>query len=859
MDERVHDELNENFTQTSHRRHGPARASTEFLAWFEQNGGRATHVDLASFEDFGRGVRASDTVLEGQEVLRVPLNSVICAKTVQHASKGGARLASSFSTKTDKVVAAFLLLEKAKGEDSLWASYLRVLPEFVPSAWLAPPEILKELHDEHLEGRLRNFRRILDAEHSQLVKTLALALKEDNVPAEAHTDALSLNAFYWATAIVDSRAITISGQKYLVPFVDMFNYKAHMRPRQHANGDFFEAHHKLERNDFVVFADRNVQAGQQVFMDYGDNPSEVYLTYHGFVPDHNPFDCAIVAASLPASLEAGEAGEQRSRLLNTLRIGTTVRECLRWNTVDRTWAQSKLAILDRVAQLSDEDVAACVKDLDAASGQNEISQIARKCLAGTQERRSTLVDHVKAAQPSYPLEEDIAKLSAAIEADDTFAALILSHRVAQRTALSHLLGFLENKVMPPHPIVPSLEEAAASLKDYGLPPADYLANEPPLETQVARLNSWVKEQAFPVVKVEAATVPHLRVGTIVTEDLAAEDPYLIIPKDLVMDVRTATESKVYPFIFHLCENLGIPDPFHELMIFLMFEYFVEGPRSVWWPYLSLLPRPDEFMAPSFFSEEDLAILEGHQTQSEAIKNRDQVRARFGRVKPFLESEGVLSFLPASVFTVENYFWAHAILDSRGIWWQGQRHLVPLLDMVNCKAGGARPHETFVNTTLASAVTRAPQMYKAGDQLFEDYGQPNHIYFLYHGFSLENNAYDCFRVTIDLNERQRKALANFEFGGNMRRVRAEKHPFCVHAPLRGAANQGLTAALGTSSASLSPVTDQIKEALSAMPTTLEEDERKLAEASTHGLSDRAQSALLFIIREKRLLHALLEDA
>lgn len=34
----------------------------------------------------------------------------------------------------------------------------------------------------------------------------------------------------------------------------------------------------------------------------------------------------------------------------------------------------------------------------------------------------------------------------------------------------------------------------------------------------------------------------------------------------------------------------------------------------------------------------------------------------------------------------------------------------------------------------------------GGQLVENYGQPNHIYFLYHGFVLEDNRQDCLQVS-----------------------------------------------------------------------------------------------------------------
>lgn len=35
----------------------------------------------------------------------------------------------------------------------------------------------------------------------------------------------------------------------------------------------------------------------------------------------------------------------------------------------------------------------------------------------------------------------------------------------------------------------------------------------------------------------------------------------------------------------------------------------------------------------------------------------------------------------------------------------------------------------------------------GTQVFEQYGQPNHIYFLYHGFVLNNNSFDCVHVDL----------------------------------------------------------------------------------------------------------------
>ena len=88
-------------------------------------------------------------------------------------------------------------------------------------------------------------------------------------------------------------------------------------------------------------------------------------------------------------------------------------------------------------------------------------------------------------------------------------------------------------------------------------------------------------------------------------------------------------------------------------------------------------------------------------------------------------------------------------DARSIWFNGERNLVPLLDLVNCKEiideetnKVNAVHKTLLDDSN-NAVTKATSAYKVGDQIFENYGQPNYIYFSYHGFSLgKNNTHDC---------------------------------------------------------------------------------------------------------------------
>lgn len=68
-----------------------------------------------------------------------------------------------------------------------------------------------------------------------------------------------------------------------------------------------------------------------------------------------------------------------------------------------------------------------------------------------------------------------------------------------------------------------------------------------------------------------------------------------------------------------------------------------------------------------------------------------------------------------------------------------------MELYNNEGSVSTVHQTSLDG-LNYAVTKASKAFKKGDQIFENYGQPNHIYFLYHGFTLgENNTRDCARL------------------------------------------------------------------------------------------------------------------
>lgn len=287
-------------------------------------------------------------------------------------------------------------------------------------------------------------------------------------------------------------------------------------------------------------------------------------------------------------------------------------------------------------------------------------------------------------------------------------------------------------------------------------------------------NHWFRSGiASPAVcKIEAKMIPGYRIGTVVTEDISEEEVYLTVPSNMILDVNYVNDGRADPELRKLLSDLegkfGRRDDFHELLFVLLYESFVKGRASSYWPYLRTIPSMRDLDVPLVWHEDKIKSRVGpsHLLQGQ-LEHKAQVLSFY---KSISQIELIANFFPAGVFTEENYVWATAILDSRSIWWGGQRHIVPMLDFVNCNErtspGGplGRIHATTwgaipgeKDNSQAFALTKSAWNLKKGEQLFENYGQPNHIYYTYHGFVLPNSEYDCVHFEISINDEEQKAI------------------------------------------------------------------------------------------------------
>lgn len=246
----------------------------------------------------------------------------------------------------DELLTAFLILEQQKGEASRWFPYIQLLPSFTGSntgqdgpspLFFRSMQDIHELQDERIISMAREERDTAQQSYQRFMQHF-----RRNMPSSIDDRQLYL----WARFLVNSRAFSLNGKRYLVPFADFFNGRGQQQTRAHDNGQHFLRYHVLQDAGMMIKADRATPHGHQVFEDYGDDDNYVYFLYHGFLMSDNAFDCA--AIRLPR-LEDNEADtpdvrEQKNRALQHFHIENGPLSCI---TADGRFVNVRLIMQTR--------------------------------------------------------------------------------------------------------------------------------------------------------------------------------------------------------------------------------------------------------------------------------------------------------------------------------------------------------------------------------------------------------------------------------------------------------------------------------------------------------------------------------
>ncbi|KAL3660568.1 hypothetical protein V7S43_014323 [Phytophthora oleae] len=717
-----------------------------FMDWFNTAGGSISDkIAIKTFPGMGRGIVALQSVKENDELLFVPKSIIICYDTIAKEWKPEPKLRKKLAkleNDQEELLTAFLVLEQAKGQTSRWAPYLQLLPSFTSRNDVASPllfdseEEIEAMQDERMVQSARSERQRATKAHSRFKRLFH---------SVADGDSLLLSRYLWARFLVNSRAFSIQGQRVLVPFGDIFNGKPDNEAREHDNGQRFLQFHDLQPDGMTIRADRDTPSKKQLFEDYGDNSNYVYFLHHGFLMSDRGFDCASVR--LPALADAYTENEQgeilaaKSRVLSRIRVDNAPLACI--SRTGKLEDSSLVRIYAAVFNMGAEQTAACnnaesfsecfpaevLSDFEAEAGYQEIS---------------LLLGSVRRQQEQYPttLEEDLTILDGLSELGSKKHAV--AFRLSRKQILRDTQTVLEKQLK-------LLEKESKT--DVNEDPLEFKLDISDSESnKLERFQRWINRHHFSLNHLELRYISEaVGYGTFATKSLSTGELYLKVPVQVVMNIRSAIKSRWVSQMMLKIQKQRADTHREEMLLLLHLLEEKFGPnhlQSHWKPYLDMLPVLDDFntMASPLFYDEDgeqLKILGGSDLLSLVVNYRQRVRQSYTILSDHLTSNEWL--------TERRFRWANAILDSRSIWWNSQRHLVPLLDMVNCQELDSKhkPHHTKLDSSGRHAVTKASWDFEAGQEVVENYAQPNYIYLLYHGFVLDSNSHDCAHFHLEL--------------------------------------------------------------------------------------------------------------
>ncbi|VFQ66670.1 unnamed protein product [Cuscuta campestris] len=284
----------------------------------------------------------------------------------------------------------------------------------------------------------------------------------------------------------------------------------------------------------------------------------------------------------------------------------------------------------------------------------------------------------------------------------------------------------------------------------------FLASAHPSDTShelpepVKTLWQWGSEEGVVSKKtpVRPGIVPE-GLGLVATKDIGRNGVVLEVPRRFWINPDTVGNSA----IGRVCSGLK---PWVAVALFLLREKQMAD--SVWRSYLDSLP--DCTNSTVFWSEEELAELQGTQLLSTTIGVKDYVQTEFQKVveEVVVPNKQLFPF----TITLDDFFWAFGILRSRAFSHLRNQNLIliPFADLINHSDRVTmedhayevrRTNGLFSRDYLFSL--RSPLPVKAGEQVFIQYdlNKSNADFVLDYGFIDSSPRRDSFTLNLEIPE------------------------------------------------------------------------------------------------------------
>jgi histone-lysine N-methyltransferase SETD3 len=265
------------------------------MAWARAAGAYVDPIEIRVDERGSRGLFAARAVRAGEILIRVPRTLVVTHDVMAETPAGGsvASIAGMLHSRYE-IHAVWLASERADPR-SAWRPFLDAMPASFPS--LPASRTTDEL--VALEGT-----RAL-----ALVRQRAEELHRDlTIVSDLVDEAreLSREALVWGHQAASTRGFRTDddARPALVPIADMANH-----------GEACASFSFAANGDFEVHARRDLDAGREIYTDYGRNSNARWLAGYGFALPDNPEDEIALSFSPDSSpVFVGAVADDRFRI-----------------------------------------------------------------------------------------------------------------------------------------------------------------------------------------------------------------------------------------------------------------------------------------------------------------------------------------------------------------------------------------------------------------------------------------------------------------------------------------------------------------------------------------------------------------
>ncbi|XP_066981550.1 actin-histidine N-methyltransferase [Macrobrachium rosenbergii] len=253
-----------------------------FMTWLKENNVRMTGVEVTDYGDAGFGLRATEDLKQGQEVICVPQSAMLTEETAKKSYLGSLMERDPILQHMSNVSLALHVLGEYVNPSSPWLPYLRFLPSTYSTTLYFTPQQMQMLKGSPVLGdAIKQFRNIA-RQYSYFYRILYSAPEARSWPIR---DYFTFESYRWAVSTIMTRQNRIpvkdsARQTALIPAWDMANHKEGMY-----STDFDD-----EKMQSICMAQCDVKAGEEFTIYYGQRPNYDLFLYNGFVEKDNTSD-----------------------------------------------------------------------------------------------------------------------------------------------------------------------------------------------------------------------------------------------------------------------------------------------------------------------------------------------------------------------------------------------------------------------------------------------------------------------------------------------------------------------------------------------------------------------------------------